>query len=65
MIDSWMGINLVWMYSNYNDVILTFYFSPYFSCNLLKYWIKNLFIDIYIYYFLLYFNILNLLLFLF
>ena len=30
MIDSWVGANLVGMYLNYYDAILTFFFSPYF-----------------------------------
>ena len=43
MIDSWVGANLVGMYLNYSDAILTFFFLLIFSCNLLKYWIKELF----------------------
>ena len=30
MIDSWVGANLVGIYSNYSDAILTSFFSPYF-----------------------------------
>ena len=30
MIDSWVDANLVGMYSNYIDAILTFFLSPYF-----------------------------------
>ena len=30
MIDSWVGTNLVGMYSNYSNAILTFFFSLFF-----------------------------------